>query len=108
MKHPFPQGSRFNNSLPQLGATLISFCKALVTIAHSFFIVKASSHFSSPYNTSYSSCLKTTPMSEDHANFFTSAVPGNELSITTGSNGDWRGGGQHSEEPLKTKFTHEA
>ena len=48
MKRPFPQGSHFNISLPQLGVIPISFCKALVTIAHSFFIVKAISHLCHP------------------------------------------------------------
>ena len=46
-------------------------------------------------------------MSENHANFFASAVPGNESSITTGSNGDQRGREQPSEEP-ETEATHEA
>jgi len=47
-------------------------------------------------------------MSEGHANFFVSAVPGNEPSITTGSNGGQWGEQQPSEEPCETNFTHEA
>ena len=46
-------------------------------------------------------------MSEDHVNFFASAVPGNESSITPESNGG-RGGEQPSEEPHEPEFTHEA
>ena len=46
-------------------------------------------------------------MSEDHVNFFASAVPGNKSSITPESNGG-RGGEQPSEEPREPEFTHEA
>ena len=46
-------------------------------------------------------------MSESHANFFASAVPGNESSITTGSNGEQHGGEQPSFGLHDTGFTEE-
>ena len=51
--------------------------------------------------------LKPTPMSDEHASFFVSAVPGNESSNTTGLNGDRPGGERPSQELRDTDFTQE-